>query len=148
MRVLLRSDVAESRPEVAAKVVRAIIGTASFAGLREGELRGLWWDDDDGDVLNIQRSVWRTHMKETKTGEDEEDAGVVPIIMPLREMLDAIRPEDAYGFVFANTIGGTLDLDNLADRVIKPLLKANGLVWKGWHAYRRGLATNLKARGG
>lgn len=32
-------------------------------------------------------------------------------------------------------------------RGIKPLLKANGLVWKGWHAYRRGLATNLKRLG-
>lgn len=35
-------------------------------------------------------------------------------------------------------------MDNLADRVIKPVLKANGLEWKGWQAYRRGLATNLK----
>jgi site-specific recombinase XerD len=49
--------------------------------------------------------------------------------------------------MFGNTIGGTLDLDNLADRVIKPVLKLNGLVWKGWHAYRRGLATNLKRLG-
>jgi integrase len=38
-------------------------------------------------------------------------------------------------------------LDNLADRVIKPVLKANGLEWKGWHAYRRGLATNLHELG-
>lgn len=83
----------------------------------------------------------------TKTGEDEEDAGVVPIIQPLRKMLEAIRPQNAYGFMFGNTIGGTLDLDNLADRVIKPVLKLNGLVWKGWHAYRRGLATNLKRLG-
>jgi hypothetical protein len=43
--------------------------------------------------------------------------------------------------MFGNTIGGALDLDNLADRVIKPVLKVNGLEWKGWHAYRRGLAT-------
>ncbi len=27
------------------------------------------------------------------------------------------------------------------------LSKANGLDWKGWHAYRRGLATNLKKLG-
>jgi integrase len=27
------------------------------------------------------------------------------------------------------------------------LLRANGLQWKGWHAYRRGLATNLKRLG-
>ena len=49
--------------------------------------------------------------------------------------------------MFPNTIGGALDLDNLADRVIKPILKANGLEWKGWHAYRRGLATNLHELG-
>lgn len=31
--------------------------------------------------------------------------------------------------------------------LIKPVLKANGLKWKGWHAYRRGLATNLHELG-
>jgi hypothetical protein len=31
--------------------------------------------------------------------------------------------------------------------VIKPVLKANGLKWKGWNAYRRGLATNLHELG-
>jgi integrase len=34
-------------------------------------------------------------------------------------------------------------IDNLAKRVIKPTLEANGLRWYGWHAYRRALATNL-----
>ena len=36
-----------------------------------------------------------------------------------------------------------MDSDNLADRIIKPGLKASGLQWKGWQAYRRGLAANL-----
>jgi|SRR5208337_2272262 len=49
--------------------------------------------------------------------------------------------------MFSNKIGGVLDLDNLADRVIKPMFKTNGLRWKGWQAYRRGLATNLKKLG-
>ena len=31
--------------------------------------------------------------------------------------------------------------------MIKPVLKANGLEWKGWYAYRRGLATNLHGLG-
>jgi integrase len=145
--VITKDDGSLYCPKLSAKVVRAVIGMASFAGLREGELRGLWWDDDDDDMLKIQRSVWRSHVKDTKTGEDEDDAGVVPIIQPLRLMLNTIRPVNAYGFMFGNAIGGTLDLDNLADRVIKPVLTANGLVWKGWHAYRRGLATNLKRLG-
>ena len=84
---------------------------------------------------------------ETKTHEDDEDPGVVPIIKPLRLLLDAIKPENASGWMFPNTIGGALDLDNLADRVIKPVFKANGMKWKGWHAYRRGLATNLHELG-
>jgi|SRR5579864_3081368 len=135
-------------PEVTQGVVRAVIGLAAFAGLREGELRGQWWEDDDGDVLNIRRSVWRTHLnEETKTHEDEDEPGVVPIIESLRGILDAIKPEIASGWMFPNTIGGALDLDNLADRVIKPVLRANGLKWKGWHAYRRGLATNLHELG-
>ena len=71
----------------------------------------------------------------------------MPIIQPLRFMLDQIRPRVGTGWIFGNTIGGALDLDNLADRVIKPVLKANGLKWKGWHAYRRGLATNLHELG-
>jgi integrase len=135
------------KPEVTAKTVKAIIGTAAFAGLRQGEVRGLWWEDDDGDVLSIRRSVWRSHLKDTKTHEDEDDPGVVPLIQPLRDMLDSVRPDNAFGFIFANRSGGALDLENLAHRVIKPVLKANGLVWKGWHAYRRGLATNLNVLG-
>jgi hypothetical protein len=62
--------------------VLAIIGTAALAGLRQGEIRGLWVDDDEGDVRKIRRSVWRTIVKDTKTEEDEEDPGAVPIIRP------------------------------------------------------------------
>jgi integrase len=62
-------------------------------------------------------------------------------------VLDAIKPEKASGWMFPNTTGGALDLDNLADRVIKPIFKVNGLKWNGWHAYRRGLATNLHELG-
>ena len=81
----------------------------------------------DGDVLNIRRSVWRSHLKyETKTHEDEENPGIVPIIEPLRFVLNAVKPKDASGWMFPNTIGGALDLDNLADRVIKPFSRQMG----------------------
>jgi hypothetical protein len=41
--------------------------------------------------------------------------------------VDAIKPVHASGFIFPNTIGGALDLDNLADRVIRPTLKPHNL---------------------
>jgi integrase len=31
--------------------------------------------------------------------------------------------------------------------VMKPLLETNEIEWKGWHAFRRGLATNLGVLG-
>jgi len=140
--LIVNQDGSTYAPEISVRVIRAVIGVAAFAGLREGEIRGLWWEDDESSVLNIRRSVRRGFvLDETKTHEDEDDPGVVPIIQALRLMFDQIRPQAGSGWMFANSIGGALDLDNLADRVIKPVLKANGLKWKVWHAYRRGLAT-------
>jgi hypothetical protein len=40
-----------------AGIVRAVIGVTAFAGLIKGEVRGLWWDDDGGDLLSICRSM-------------------------------------------------------------------------------------------
>jgi len=60
-------------------------------------------------------------------------------------VLDAVRPE--HGFIFVGDRGASLDMENLADRVMKPALVAAGLRWSGWHAYRRGLATSLKQLG-
>ena len=67
---------------------------------------------------------------------------MVPIIEPLRVLLDVIKPK--HGFMFIGSRGAVVDLENLAARGMRPILKAHGLQWHGWHAYRRGLATNLK----
>jgi integrase len=40
-------------------------------------------------------------------------------------------------------MGKPLNLANLVRRVIVPSLKDSGVEWVGWHALRRGLATNL-----
>jgi integrase len=146
-RIVVINEDGPYTPEIQPEIVRAIIGVTAFAGLRRGEIRGLWWDDDGKDVLSICRSMWRSTLKNTKTEEDIDEPGLVPIIKPLRLLLDAIKPAHTSGFIFPNTVGGALDLDNLADRVIRPTMKAHGLLWKGWQAYRRGLATNLKELG-
>jgi hypothetical protein len=39
-------------PAIFQAVVQAVIAGTAFAGLREGEIRGQWWEDDDGKVLN------------------------------------------------------------------------------------------------
>jgi integrase len=131
---------------VSRAMTRALIGIAAYAGLRQGEIRGLWADDDLGDHLLIRRTIWRTFQKdETKTGEDDAAPGMVPIIQALRELLDPVRPQ--FGFIFVGFRGAVIDLENLAYRVMRPVFKAQGLAWYGWHAYRRGLAFNLHELG-
>jgi site-specific recombinase XerD len=51
------------------------------------------------------------------------------------------------GLVFQSTAQTRLNLNNLANRVIRPTLVKAGLQWQGWHAFRRGLATNLNRLG-
>src|SRR6185295_4568552 len=36
-----------------------------------------------------------------------------------------------------------IDLDHLGRRVLRPEFKRAGVEWKGWHAFRRGIASTL-----
>jgi integrase len=37
----------------------------------------------------------------------------------------------------------TCDLDKMALRVIRPAIESAGITWRGWHSFRRGVASNL-----
>jgi len=122
---------------------RTAVAVAAFTGMREGEIRGLRWPDYTGSTLHIRRAVWRTHVDETKT---ESSDAPVPVIKPLRLILDDHRKQAlGDGFIFAGAKKNfALNLDNLTARDIRPVL---GEKWHGWHAFRRGLATNLYGLG-
>jgi integrase len=119
---------------------RTVIMVAAFAGLRSSEIRGLRWEDYTGTELRVVRSVWRTHVGPTKTEESGDTP--VPVIPILRTALDEHRKRyTGDEFIFAGERKGKpLNLENLARRVITPII---GDVWKGWHGFRRGLGSNL-----
>jgi integrase len=130
-------------PEPASTVVAA----AMFTGARKGELRAFAWENYDGSNLWITQSAWRGEVEEPKTPASKD---VIPVIAPLREKLERFREfahHPSAGFIFANAEGKPVNLDALAMKVIRPGLKAAGLEWHGWHAFRRGLATNLNRLG-
>jgi integrase len=149
-------------------VARIVIATAALTGLRLSELRGLRWNDFDGENLQVRRSVWRTNVGPPKT---ETSEGLVPILPLLQAALKKHRgdaSDDAYIFA-GKKRGAPLNLHNLAARVIKPSIEKcikcqksrsehkptedhkfdldTQLVWRGWHSFRRGLASNLYALG-
>ncbi len=137
---------------------------AAFTGLRRGEIQGLLWENYDGNELRVTRSVWLGHVDEPKTPKSKAP---VPVIEPLRKALDAYRATcgaPASGVMFSNSVGKPMCLNNLTNREVAPRFqycKVCGrsradhdadhdfehdqarVVWYGWHAFRRGLATNL-----
>jgi len=126
-------------PEPAATVIAA----AAFTGARRGEIRGLLWENYHDQEIRITQSVFGSSVDEPKTAKSKAP---VPVISPLAKFLDRHRqasdnPES--GLIFRSSTGTSLDLAQLARKVIRPALKGSGVEWHGWHAFRRGLATNL-----
>ena len=130
-------------PEPAA----TLVATASYTGVRKGELRGFGWEDYDGDQLRVSQSYWRGHVQEPKT---KKSKAPVPVISQLAERLKVHRSlsgNPCRGLMFPGPTGAPINLDKLASDVIRPTLEKAGLAWHGWHAFRRGLATNLHRLG-
>ena len=140
--------------------------TACFTGLRVGEVEALEWQDFHDGELHVCRSIWNGHVGAPKTRKSR--AGV-PVIRQLSERLEMHRlrshnPE--LGPIFANSLGRPLSMNNLLSRATQPVLnrcatcgKSRGRPhspadhpyvrdprlpqWRGWHAARRGLGSNL-----
>jgi integrase len=136
-------------PEPAATVVE----TAAWTGLRASEIRGLTWEcltlspDESMACLEVRRSIWRSHVGEPKT---ERSKAPVPVVPQLAARLAAHRRacgNPASGPIFVNGRGNPLSLDALYWRQMRDVLKKAGIQWKGWHGFRRGLASNLNRLG-
>jgi len=120
---------------------RTVIALAAFTGLRHSEIRGLQWPDFTGDEIRVSRTIWNRHVNLPKT---KASAASVPVLPFLCRILGEHRKRnEGDGYIFAGPTGAPLNLANLARRVIKESLKGSGVEWNGWHAFRRGLATNL-----
>jgi integrase len=150
---------------------RTVVLCAALSGLRKGEILGLRWEDFDGQELSVRRSVWNGIESEPKTNRSRTP---IPAVRQLAEALKAHKLRMGQlaqpGLpIFQAGNGSPLNLDNLARRVIIPALsrcvvcrklkvkhgpEAHAFqrdkslpCWHGWHAFRRGLATNLHALG-
>jgi integrase len=127
-----------------------VIVLLSLTGLRQSECRGLRWSDwnEKAATLDIARAVWRTKVGRTKNLASEATIPLISLVQDiLRNRRDRVKPSaDAYIFAGSKR-GAPLDLHNLANRIIIPALKESAVKWRGWHGFRRGLATNLLAIG-
>ena len=150
-------------PEPAATVC----AVAAFAGLRRAELRGLRWEDYDGEQIMVMRSVWEGFTNDPKT---KRSKAPVPVIPRLRAIFAAHKlacGNPKIGPMFADGKGNPTNLNNVLNREILPVLDRCGLCresklshigarvsheyvrdgslpkWHGFHSFRRGLASTL-----
>lgn len=126
---------------------RTIVALAAFTGMRRGEIAALDWADWRGGLLQVNKSNWEGEISDTKTGVTRE----IPVIRLLAEILSAYRmragnPES--GPMFQHN-GKRISLKNRgrSNRGLAHTLAKNKIPWYGWHAFRRGLGTNLADMG-
>ncbi len=130
-------------PEPAATIVAA----AAFTGARKSEVRGFLWENYDGEQVWISQSFWRGHALEPKTRKSKAPVPVIEQLAQRLELHRSLSGNPANGFMFPSPAGKPFNMDALARDVIKPLAAKAGVEWHGWHAFRRGLATNLHRLG-
>lgn len=115
---------------------RALVATAFYAALRPGEVAALKWEDDRGSMLQIERAVWNGIVDTPKT---KSSRASVPILGPLRSILDAYRSSTAgVEWMFPGETGNPVRLHALAERKLKAACEKVGLDWRGFYAFRRG----------
>ncbi len=144
---------------------RTAIAIAAFAGLRRGEIEGLLWENFDGRALKVARSIWEGIAGEPKS---KKSKACVPVISPLGKLLEQHRLHSGNpgaGIMFKTRNNTPVSMNNLLNDQILPVLNAcercgklkakharadheyhidgSRPAWHGWHAFRRGLATNL-----
>jgi integrase len=121
-----------------------VMALSFFAGMRKGEIQGLQWSDVDERFIHVRRAFSRGVVGVPKS---KKSVRSLPIIQPLRIplMLWKSKAGDGVVWVFSNTEGGALNMDQFAREVIRPTLRKKGCEWKGFHAGRRGLGTVLRS---
>jgi len=144
---------------------RVILAVAAYSGLRRGEIVGLKWEDYDGARLWVRRNICFGERGEmsVELPKTESSAAPVPVIAPLRKILDAwkakaevtegcwifpagfTRKKDHPGDLLDMAEMTPLSPNNILRDQITPALEKAELEWHGYHAFRRGLATNLRA---
>jgi integrase len=126
-------------------VAKSLVLVATLTGLRSEEIKGLRWEDYDGKVLNIRRAVSAGKIVDVKT---KASKAAVPVVKTVQKVLAAhLKLNSGDGYIFHGNTGEPLDLENFAQRDIKPVLEAAGIEWHGYHAFRRGLASVLHELG-
>jgi integrase len=142
--------------------MEALYVLAVSAGLRQGELLGLRWQDVDleGGTLSVRRQLTRSKEKvlcftEPKSKKSHRSIRLTRSVVEALKWHRAWQNEERLrlgalwhdqGLVFSSGTGGPLDVGNLTNRSFRPLLERAGLPRIRFHDLRHTCATLLLSR--
>jgi integrase len=129
------------------ETLRVAVIVAAYTGLTVSEIRGLRWADIQNTQITVSNSYWKGHETAPKT---MARSAAVPLLDNVARELEIHRQKNpGTKYVFAGPRGTPYDLSTGgAKRIRKALENAGSFAkWHGWHAYRRGVATTLHAKG-
>jgi integrase len=159
------------------ETARVIISLAGYCGLSRSEIQGLTWEayDVENSEIAVISSVVHGKRGNPKTEARKNSVPVVPWVKELLDMYRLRLGNPTSGVMFATACGTPLDLHNVFCDRIDPVLNAcelcgktkvahlrkrhrkenpheykrrdDRVAWHGWHAFRRGLASNLNELG-
>ena len=140
-------------PELSSRA-RVMVLVAGSTGLRRGELVGLRWCDVDFESgeADVQRSVWRNVVGDTKTEISRKPVPLPPFVVEeLRLWREGSLYRGVDEFVFPSIRSNGLrpiSPDSVLKREIRPALVRIGVKkLVGWHTFRHTLATLLDSLG-
>ena len=122
---------------------RVAVIVAAYTGFSLAELRGLKWEDIEDEQITVRRTYWGRHEGPPKTHARNAS---VPLLPNVRDTLNEHRRQNP-GTTFVFEGPQQIPLSLRANKSIKPALEGTGVTWQGWHAFRRGLGTNLHKAG-
>lgn len=142
-----------------AKDWRAAIALAVYAGLRQGEILALSWNDIDwaNNRIAVRRNLQRAGKAKIagvteRFSSPKSDRGqrLVPMRPVLRHILEQHRvgwAQNERGLLFASETGGPVDANNFVNRVYLPAVKRSGLRKIRFHDLRHSFVTYCAAAG-
>lgn len=110
---------------------------AAETGLRSGEVAGLRLSDIDGESLTVNQSIWHGGEQTPKTDNAIRTLALSPQLVSLIWEQTACQKAKGHEYLFTSRNGTPLDMDNLRERRLHPLLNSLGIPMAGFHAFRR-----------
>jgi integrase len=158
------SDVLRIIKVIEHPTAKALFTLIGWTGLRRSEAVGLKWSDYDASVLWVRRNICSGLKGEASVVDPKTDASKAPVpvipslLIALDEWKRESKPISDNCWMFPSAFTRTknhpsallddaqltpVDSGNILRQHVLPKLDTAKIEWRGYHAFRRGLATNL-----